>query len=55
MFGQHFYHKQIRNAVIAFGTIFNNINIKRTDSTEILYRQLECLYHMHQKKNLLQG
>ena len=33
MFGQHFYHKQIRNSVIAFGTIFNNINIKRLDSS----------------------
>ncbi len=33
MFGQHFYHKQIRNTVIAFGTIFNNINIRRTDSS----------------------
>ena len=33
MFGQHFYHKQIRNAVIAFGTIFNNINIRLTDSS----------------------
>ena len=33
MSGQHFYHKQIRNTVIAFGTIFNNINIKRTDSS----------------------
>ena len=33
MFWQHFYHKQIRNTVIAFGTIFNNINIKRTDSS----------------------
>ena len=33
MFGEHFYHKQIRNTVIAFGTIFNNINIKRTDSS----------------------
>ena len=33
MFGQHFYHKQIRNAVIAFGTIFNNVNIKRLDSS----------------------
>jgi len=33
MFGQHFYHKQIRNTVIAFGTIFNNINIQRTDSS----------------------
>jgi hypothetical protein len=33
MFGAHFYHKQIRNTVIAFGTIFNNINIKRLDSS----------------------
>ena len=33
MFGQHFYHKQIRNTVIAFGTIFNNISIKRLDSS----------------------
>jgi len=33
MFGEHFYHKQIRNTVIAFGTIFNNIHIKRLDSS----------------------
>ena len=33
MFGQHFYHKTIRNTVIAFGTIFNNINIRRLDSS----------------------
>jgi hypothetical protein len=33
MFGQHFYHKSIRNTVIAFGTIFNNINIRRLDSS----------------------
>ena len=33
MFGQHFYNKSIRNTVIAFGTIFNNINIKRLDSS----------------------
>ena len=33
MFGEHFYHKTIRNTVIAFGTIFNNINIKRLDSS----------------------
>ena len=33
MFGEHFYHKQIRNTVIAFDTIFNNINIKRLDSS----------------------
>ena len=28
-----FYHSHIRKAVIAFGTIFNNINIERKDST----------------------
>ena len=33
MFGEHFYHKTIRNTVIAFGTIFNNINIKRLDAS----------------------
>ena len=33
MFGEHFYHKKIHNTVIAFGTIFNNINIKRLDSS----------------------
>ena len=33
MFGDHFYHKQIRNTFIAFGTFFNNVNIKRTDSS----------------------
>jgi|TARA_Y100000034_G_scaffold13641_1_gene14270 hypothetical protein len=33
MFGQHFYHKQIRNVVIAFGSLFNDIHIKRLDSS----------------------
>ena len=33
MFGQHFYNKHIRNTVIAFGTVFNNVNIKRLDSS----------------------
>ena len=54
MFGQHFYHKQIRNAVIAFGTIFNNINIKRLDSSGNPLQTIRYFYHMHQKKNLLQ-
>ncbi len=29
---QHFYHEHIRKAIIAFGTIFNNINIRRKNS-----------------------
>jgi hypothetical protein len=28
----HFYHQTIRRAIIAFGTVFNNIQIRRTDS-----------------------
>ena len=29
MFGKHFYNKNIRNIVILFGTVFNDITIKR--------------------------
>ena len=32
MFGQYFYHESLRKIVVAFGTIFNNINIQRKDS-----------------------
>ena len=32
MFGDHFYHQRIRKAVAVFGSLFNNINIVRTDS-----------------------
>jgi|TARA_R110000744_G_scaffold135750_6_gene245283 hypothetical protein len=30
--GQQFYHSHIRKAIIAFGTIFNNINIERKNA-----------------------
>ena len=33
MFGKHFYHESLRKVVVAFGTIFNNITIHRTDSS----------------------
>ena len=32
MFGRRFYHESMRKVVVAFGTIFNNIIIHRTDS-----------------------
>ena len=35
MFGDHFYHETIKRAVSVFGTLFNNINIKRADGTLI--------------------
>ena len=31
MFGEHFYHSTIKRAVSVFGTLFNNISIKRPD------------------------
>ena len=33
MFGNHFYHETIKRAVSVFGTLFNNISIKRPDGT----------------------
>ena len=33
MLGQQFYHETMRTVVVAFGTIFNNINIVRTNSS----------------------
>tara|TARA_Y100000310_G_scaffold15323_1_gene15327 strand:+ start:12027 stop:12794 length:768 start_codon:yes stop_codon:yes gene_type:complete len=32
MFGTHFYNKNIRNIVILFGTVFNDISVERTKS-----------------------
>ena len=29
--GQYFYHQHIRKAIIAFGTLFNNIQLRRSD------------------------
>ena len=55
MFGQHFYHKSIRNTVIAFGTIFNNMLI--SDDWILAGTPLQTIrvpYHMHLKKSLLQ-
>ena len=35
MFGSHFYHETIKRSVSVFGTLFNNISIKRADGTII--------------------
>jgi hypothetical protein len=32
MFGNHFYNKNIRNIIILFGTVFNDITVKRVKS-----------------------
>jgi hypothetical protein len=30
---QYFYHQHVRKAIVAFGTLFNNIQVKRTDAS----------------------
>ena len=34
MFGTYFYHQTCRKMVVAFGTLFNNIEVRRTDSAD---------------------
>lgn len=33
MLGTHFYHEIIRKTIVGFGTLFNNIELRRTDKT----------------------
>ena len=37
MFGDHFYHETIKRSVSVFGTLFNNISIKRPDGTYVRF------------------
>src|SRR6056300_191103 len=41
MFGKYFYHESLRKVVVAFGTIFNNITIHRTDSSGNVVQSLK--------------
>lgn len=37
---QHFYHSHIRKAIIAFGTLFNSIQVRRTNSSGEIVQSL---------------
>tara|TARA_B100000287_G_scaffold240480_1_gene226065 strand:- start:116 stop:886 length:771 start_codon:yes stop_codon:yes gene_type:complete len=41
MFGRRFYHESLRKVVVAFGTIFNNIVIHRTNSAGDVVQKLK--------------
>ena len=41
MFGRRFYHESLRKVVVAFGTIFNNIIIHRTDADGSVIQRLK--------------
>ena len=34
MFGTYFYHQTSRKMVVAFGSLFNTIEVRRTDSSD---------------------
>ena len=41
MFGTYFYHEILRKTIIAFGTLFNNIEIKHKDTSGNGFSQLK--------------
>ena len=41
MFGDHFYHAQIRRMVSAFGTMFNNIEVHKEDASGNLLQKIK--------------
>ena len=41
MFGTYFYNKNIRNIVILFGTVFNDISVRRTDASNVVQEEIK--------------
>jgi hypothetical protein len=41
MFGTYFYNKNIRNIVILFGTVFNDISIRRVNSSDVVQEEIK--------------
>ena len=53
MLGNRFYNQSLRKLIIAFGQVFNNIVIQRTNKTGGVTARIKVLLlHMHLKKNL---
>ena len=51
---KHFYNKSIRNTVIAFGTLFNNIKIVRKDSSGNVVNRVEVPLSYAEKEKFIQ-
>ena len=41
MFGTYFYNKNIRNIVVLFGTVFNDISIRRVTSAGVVAEEIK--------------
>jgi len=53
MFGRRFYHESLRKVVVAFGTIFNNIIIHRTNSDGDVVQKLKVPLSYSPKEKFL--
>lgn len=53
MFGRRFYHESMRKVVVAFGTIFNNIIIHRTDADGSVLQRLKVPLSYSPKEKFL--
>jgi len=41
MFGNYFYNKNIRNIIILFGTVFNDVSVRRTTAAGVIDKQFK--------------
>ena len=53
MFGRRFYHESLRKVVVAFGTIFNNIEIHRTNSSGDVVQKIKVPLSYSPKEKFL--
>ena len=51
MFGKYFYNEGLRKVTIAFGAIFNNITVQRTDSDGNVVQSIKVPLAYAPKKN----
>ena len=54
MLGTHFYHEVIRKTIVGFGTLFNNIELRRTDSSGNVVQTQKIPLHMVPEKSFWQ-
>ena len=54
MFGTHFYHKRVRTAVAVFGSLFNNLYVLRTNSSNEVISQVKVPLSYAPKRNFLE-
>ena len=53
MFGGHFYHKRVRTAVSVFGSMFNNLYVLRTNSSNEVISQVKVPLSYAPKRNFI--